>query len=128
MRGTLAAITALLVTAPAAATFGLQFNDVDINDDGGVQLFELRGAEFFARQDLDGNEVIQADELGNEWLFALWDVNDDYDLSPEEFYQGMLTYADTNGDDRLGPVEFQRTQTDWSFGEPIESPGGSRFP
>lgn len=123
--GTALTAFATLAAASAAADFGMQFNELDRNGDGAVGLRELAAAEFFARNDFDGNGVIQADELGNQWLFQRWDLDGDSDLSRAEFYRGMLAYADTDGDGRLGPVEFQRTQTDWSFGEPIESPGGT---
>lgn len=113
-------VLGLVFTGAALAAYDLDFTGVNLNGDGVVDPRELAASGLFELRDFDDNGVISRDQVGNERLFQLWDADDDGDVSPQEFYPGIIAYADVDGNELLGPVEFERTLIDWEAGAPVE--------
>lgn len=114
---------ALAMVGAATGAVDLAFTDVDVNRDALVDRAELVSAGLFEAHDLDGDGGLTPDQLGNPTLFAAWDTNRDNFIEPAEFYDGILVYADINGDGRLDSLEFQRALVEWEAGELAERPG-----
>jgi hypothetical protein len=113
-------LVGLVFSGAAVAAYDLDFSAVDLNGDAAVDPRELAASGLFELRDFDDNGAISSDQLGNERLFELWDTNDDGNIRPDEFYPGIIAYADADGNELLGPVEFERTLIDWEAGAPVE--------
>jgi hypothetical protein len=112
-----------LVLVPAAAALAaldINFSNADLNKDSFVDIEELQRAGVFAAHDLDGNDALEPDQLGNPELFAAWDTDANGSVEREEFYDGIMAFADINGDNKLGSLEFRRALIEWRAGDPVE--------